>query len=53
VTPVTEQAGEVKYTRSELVNLRKDELIKIARQRDLKTSGTKRDLIDRILGEET
>ena len=47
-------AGEAKseFTRDELVNLRKDELMKICRERNLKISGTKRDLIDRILGEE-
>jgi uncharacterized RDD family membrane protein YckC len=39
-------------TREELVNLRKDELIQIARDKSLKITGTKRDLIDRILGEE-
>jgi len=40
------------FTREELVNLRKDELIKIARDKSLNITGTKRDLIDRILGEE-
>lgn len=49
--PVAEEA-EKEFTREELVNLRKDELIKIARERNLEISGTKRDLIDRILGEE-
>lgn len=39
-------------TREELVNLRKDELIQIARDKSLNITGTKRDLIDRILGEE-
>ncbi len=51
VEPVSEEAKK-EYTREELVNLRKDELIKIARERELKLSGTKRDIIDRILGEE-
>ncbi len=48
--PTTEK--EVGYTREELVNLKKDELIKMVKDRGLKVSGTKRDLIDRILGEE-
>jgi hypothetical protein len=30
--------------------MRKDDLVKIARDKGLKISGTKRDLIDRILG---
>ena len=51
VEPVAEGEQKV-YTREELVNLRKDELITIARERNLKISGTKRDIIDRILGEE-
>ncbi len=51
VEPIVEGAKK-EFTREELVNLRKDELTKIARERDLKISGTKRDLIDRILGEE-
>jgi uncharacterized RDD family membrane protein YckC len=42
---------EVTHNRSELVALRKDDLEKIARDKGLKISGTKRDLIDRILGE--
>ncbi|UCG70892.1 MAG: RDD family protein [Thermoplasmata archaeon] len=51
---VESDIGEAKseFTRDELVNLRKDELMKICRERNLKISGTKRDLIDRILGEE-
>ncbi len=40
------------YTRSELVNMRKDDLKKIAKKRGLSLDGTKRDLMDRILGEE-
>jgi hypothetical protein len=32
--------------------MRKDELMKLARDKGLKTSGTKRDIIDRLLGEE-
>ncbi len=52
-TPPEEVAGgERQFTRGELVNLRKDDLIKMARDKNLKVSGTKRDLIDRILGEE-
>ncbi|UCE36077.1 MAG: RDD family protein [Thermoplasmata archaeon] len=51
VYPVSDEAPK-KYTRDELVNLRKDDLMKMARDRGLKTSGTKRDLIDRLLGEE-
>lgn len=51
VEPAAEGAKK-DFTREELVNLRKDELTKIAREKDLKTTGTKRDLIDRILGEE-
>jgi uncharacterized RDD family membrane protein YckC len=52
VTPVADQTRGKTFTRSELVNMKKDELSKIAREKDLKVSGTKRDLIDRILGEE-
>lgn len=51
VEPTGEEAKS-EFTREELVNLRKDELMKICREKDLKISGTKRDLIDRILGEE-
>lgn len=40
------------YTRSELNNMRKDDLKKIAKKRGLEVEGTKRDLVDRILGEE-
>jgi uncharacterized RDD family membrane protein YckC len=47
----TAAAGGGTYTRSELVAMRKDDLMKIAKQKNQKTSGTKRDLIDRILGE--
>ncbi|UCF08267.1 MAG: RDD family protein [Thermoplasmata archaeon] len=50
--PYAEGEPQKAYTRAELVNLRKDELVKIARERNLDTMGTKRDLIDRILGEE-
>jgi len=46
------EGAKKEFTREELVNLRKDELTKIARESDLKISGTKRDIIDRILGEE-
>jgi uncharacterized RDD family membrane protein YckC len=49
---LTAAEGEEVLTREELVNLRKDELIKIAKGKNMKVSGTKRDLIDRILGEE-
>jgi hypothetical protein len=49
--PVAQKPGAVTHTRSELVALRKDDLIKIARDKGLKVSGTKRDLIDRIVGE--
>jgi uncharacterized RDD family membrane protein YckC len=55
VEPVAETAADQEkpeFTREELVNMRKDELIKIARGKNLKTSGTKRDIIDRLLGEE-
>jgi hypothetical protein len=51
VGPDVKETGEETYTRSELVSLRKDDLVKIARDKGMKTSGTKRDLIDRILGE--
>ena len=49
---LTAAEGEPEYTREELVNMRKDDLIKIAKGKGMKVSGTKRDLIDRILGEE-
>jgi uncharacterized RDD family membrane protein YckC len=49
--PVTESTTPETYTRSDLVALKKDELVNIAKDKGLKTSGTKRDLIDRILGE--
>jgi uncharacterized RDD family membrane protein YckC len=51
VEPVAE-GGAKEYTRDELVNMRKDELMKLARDKGLKTTGTKRDIIDRLLGEE-
>jgi uncharacterized RDD family membrane protein YckC len=51
VGPDIKETGEETHIRSELVSLRKDDLVKIARDRGMKTSGTKRDLIDRILGE--
>ena len=51
VEPVESEVKE-EFTREELVSLKKDELIKIAKSRGLKVSGTKRDLINRILGEE-
>jgi hypothetical protein len=51
VEPVVE-GGPKDLTREELVNMRKDELIKQARDKGLKTTGTKRDIIDRLLGEE-
>jgi uncharacterized RDD family membrane protein YckC len=49
---LTAAEGEEVLTREELVNKRKDELVKIAKSKNMKVSGTKRDLIDRILGEE-
>jgi uncharacterized RDD family membrane protein YckC len=52
IVPPSEEPGDKTYTRSELVALRKDDLVKIARDKGMNTSGTKRDLIDRILGEE-
>jgi hypothetical protein len=52
VEPQAEVSGDKTYSRSELVAMRKDDLTKIARQKNMKTSGTKRDLIDRILGED-
>ncbi len=52
VVPPSEEIGDKTYTRSELVALRKDDIVKIARDKGMNTSGTKRDLIDRILGEE-
>jgi uncharacterized RDD family membrane protein YckC len=51
VEPIAE-GGPKDFTREELVNMRKDELMKLARDKGLKTSGTKRDIIDRLLGEE-
>lgn len=51
--PQAEVSGDKTYARSELVAMRKDDLTKIARQKNIKTTGTKRDLIDRILGEDT
>jgi hypothetical protein len=51
VEPVAE-GGPKDFTREELVNTRKDELMKLARDKGLKTTGTKRDIIDRLLGEE-
>jgi uncharacterized RDD family membrane protein YckC len=51
--PQAEVSGDKTYSRSELVAMRKDDLTKIARQKNMKTTGTKRDLIDRILGEDT
>jgi hypothetical protein len=53
VEPQAEVSGDKTYTRSELVAMRKDDLTKISRQKNMKTTGTKRDLIDRILGEDT
>jgi uncharacterized RDD family membrane protein YckC len=47
----SDESGDKTHTRSELVALRKDDLVKIARDKGMNTSGTKRDLIDRILGE--
>jgi uncharacterized RDD family membrane protein YckC len=54
-TEAVEPTAEVttQYTREELVNMRKDDLVKICRSQNLKTTGTKRDLIDRILGEKS
>ena len=51
VEPVSE-GTQKDFTREELVNMRKDELMKLARDKGLKTTGTKRDIIDRLLGEE-
>lgn len=51
MVPVAESTSTGAYTRSELLALKKDELVKIAKDKGLMTSGTKRDLIDRILGE--
>ncbi|UCE73448.1 MAG: RDD family protein [Methanomassiliicoccales archaeon] len=51
VEPVAAETAPKTYTREELVAMRKDDLVKIARDKGLKISGTKRDLIDRILGE--
>ncbi len=51
VEPVA-QGGPKDFTREGLVNMRKDELIKLARDKGLKTTGTKRDIIDRLMGEE-
>lgn len=50
VEPVAEAAPS-QYKREDLVNMRKDDLVKICRSQNMKVSGTKRDLIDRILGE--
>lgn len=53
VEPKAEVSGDKTYVRPELVTMRKDDLTKIARQKNMKTSGTKRDLIDRILDNDT
>jgi uncharacterized RDD family membrane protein YckC len=47
----TQTTGGGSYSRSDLVGMRKDDLVKIAKEKNQKVSGTKRDLIDRILGE--
>lgn len=51
VEPVAKEP-KTSFSREELLNMKKDELINLARDKDLKVSGTKRDLIDRLLGEE-
>ncbi len=51
VEPVA-QGAKGDLNREELVNMKKEELMKLAREKGLQTTGTKRDIIDRLLGEE-